>query len=591
MLMRSVLPSWTDLVRPLCIGALFFIGVTVAILATRFDDGVAFIWIANAVLIGELIVAPARQRPRTIIACGVGSALATALFGLGPFAAIPLAIINVGESGLGFILLRRLTSRNATLDTLPSMAAFILSIGVLSPALGALLGSLVAFLTGHGMFASNAIHWFTGHALGGLTFTPIAMVLLRGDARRWIAAANRRNTLHVALILGLMTGTSIGVFYQTTLPLLFLPMLPLIIATFRLGGAGAAASIFILAVVGGTLSLLERGPIGMIDGSHGLRIEFLQFYLAVNVLTALPVAADLARRKRLFAELRDSEARYRLVADHSSDIVMNVDRHGLVRYVSPSIALLAGYQPEAILNRPAFDAVHREDMPRVLAGHAAAMQRPDEMHIIEYRARTAAGDWRWCEGHTRGVFDDDGQATGVVTAIRDISHRKEIEEQLTREAGTDPLTGVANRRTFTRMIDEAFAAAKPACLAVLDIDFFKRVNDQHGHPVGDAVLQRFAQIALQTVRASDAVARIGGEEFAILLRGAGIDEASAVCERLRQAVAAAIINGPTSRIRITVSAGILALDKASDPASLFAAADAALYRAKESGRNRLVLAA
>ena len=591
MLSRPLLTWWPQFIRPISIGTLFFLSAALAILMTRFDNGVAFIWIANAILIGELIVAPPRRRVPTIIACAAGSWLASACFSLGPIAAFPIVVINICEAVISSELLRRLTPRDGPLDTLSSMTAFVLSVGLISPALGAPFGALVAVATGHGTFVANIVHWYAGHALGALAFTPIAMLLLRGDAKEWIAAANYRNTVHVVIVLGMMVVTSVGVFYQTSLPLLFLPMLPLIIATFRLGGAGAAASIIILAVSGSAFTVLGHGPIGLIHGSHGLRIEFLQFYLAVNVLTALPVAADLARRKHLFGELRDSEARYRLVADHSSDIVMNIDLAGIVQYVSPSVILLAGYQPDQILGRSAFDVVHPDDLSRVVAGHADAMSRPNEMHTIEYRGRLANGEWRWCEGHTRGVFDDDGRATGVVTALRDISHRKEIEAQLTREAGTDALTGVANRRSFTRLIDDAFALGQPACLAVLDIDFFKRVNDLHGHPAGDAVLQRFAQIALQAVRGSDVVARIGGEEFAILLRGAGIEEASAVCERLRQAVAAAIINGPTSRIRITVSAGIIALDQASDPAALFIAADAALYRAKADGRNRLVLAA
>lgn len=580
------------LLRPLTIGALYGLAASAAVSATRFDGSVAFIWIANAILVAELAVSPRSRHAATLLACGVASAISTAAFGFGPEAAGPLAAVNLLESMTAFTVLCKLNPRRGPLDSLRGITGFVVAVGIVGPAVSAVGGAAATDMLGRGTFWTSWLRWYAGHALGALTFIPIATFALRGEVRQWAGSANRAAAVEVAAVLGLMAGTSFVVFYQNKLPLLFLPMLPLMIATFRLGRFGAAASVTILAVISGVLTIGGRGPIDLMIGSPGTHLQFLQFYLAVVVLTALPVSADLTRRKQLFLELRESEARYRLLADNSTDIVMNLDRRGVVRYVSPSIAAIGGYDPATIIGRRAIELVHPDDIADVEATHLDALARPDETHIVEYRGLTAGGETRWYETHTRGIRDEEGGTTGVVSAIRDISHRKRIEAQLARQAETDALTGLANRRAFLRIVDEAFASGRTACIAFLDIDHFKRVNDRHGHPAGDAVLRSFAGIALQTVRDSDVVARIGGEEFAVLLRGAGIEEAAMVCERLRASVAAATIVGDGhAPIRITVSTGIVPLDRTRSAADLFRAADEALYRAKTGGRNRLELAA
>jgi diguanylate cyclase (GGDEF)-like protein len=127
------------------------------------------------------------------------------------------------------------------------------------------------------------------------------------------------------------------------------------------------------------------------------------------------------------------------------------------------------------------------------------------------------------------------------------------------------------------------------CIAIIDIDHFKQVNDRHGHTVGDEALRVFAKTALQSVRVSDCLARIGGEEFAILMRGTTVDQAERICERLGQRIAETGIAAPGGEFRLTISTGIAALDGNADAA--FLAADSALYRAKNAGRSRLEVAA
>jgi diguanylate cyclase (GGDEF)-like protein len=159
--------------------------------------------------------------------------------------------------------------------------------------------------------------------------------------------------------------------------------------------------------------------------------------------------------------------------------------------------------------------------------------------------------------------------------------------QLERLATVDALTGLRNRRwlddAFARHIVRATRTSQPASLLMIDIDHFKRLNDEHGHAAGDGVLRRVAQAFASSLRPVDLLARYGGEEFAVLLPGLDLQAAFAVAERLRQAVGN---ERPTTWPPVTVSIGVASLRAGETFARLLTRADEALYRAKESGRNQ-----
>ena len=165
--------------------------------------------------------------------------------------------------------------------------------------------------------------------------------------------------------------------------------------------------------------------------------------------------------------------------------------------------------------------------------------------------------------------------------------------RLQREASTDSLTGLNNRREFesgmVREMERARRMGVPLSLAIIDIDFFKRINDRHGHDAGDAVLREVAQCLLANIRKSDLLARIGGEEFALVMLGTQPPGAWVVLERLRAAVETMRIPAGGELIACTISMGITdRVESDRDWATLYKRADTALYMAKEGGRNRVV---
>lgn len=231
-------------------------------------------------------------------------------------------------------------------------------------------------------------------------------------------------------------------------------------------------------------------------------------------------------------------------------------------------------------------------------------REPFELHfdIVGYDGRARSMSVQACNLPNRS-----GGVSRVVAVIRDVTDQVLRERNLERSrrvalseaqqakelAATDPLTGLANRRRAISVLDKAIVRARryaqPLSLVVFDIDHFKAVNDTYGHPVGDRVLQRLAEIALGQARAGDLVGRVGGEEFVWIIPGADESFARILAERLRQAIANRSAIGEVPAV--TASVGFAELARDDTGLTLFARADKALYDAKGAGRNRVRMAA
>ena len=181
--------------------------------------------------------------------------------------------------------------------------------------------------------------------------------------------------------------------------------------------------------------------------------------------------------------------------------------------------------------------------------------------------------------------------------VEDITERKRLEAELLEMASTDALTGLPNRRTFMNRLEEEFARVRrfdslQVSVLMIDLDHFKNINDSCGHAAGDVVLRQVAMLIRDETRRVDLCSRIGGEEFAVLLAGASPAAARDFAERLRSKIAVAVHEHEGRSMSVTASIGIAAMravDSSADAALL--RADAALYQAKDGGRNQVVLTA
>lgn len=305
---------------------------------------------------------------------------------------------------------------------------------------------------------------------------------------------------------------------------------------------------------------------------------------------------DITTQKLAQRALVESERRYRLLAEHVTDMISRHTPDGTFLYVSPACQTLLGYEPETLLGRPVYDFFHPEDLPAIQHSHRVVLARPI-IFTVSYRIRHRNGLYVWFETTSRAVRTvQSGEGQEIIAVSRDITARKEVEQalreanvRLRRLATLDGLTNLSNHRTMQERLKEELSLAQrtgdPLSLLMLDIDYFKSYNDTFGHPEGDKVLYAVARLLEATARLSDHVARYGGEEFAVIMPQTERAGALVLAERFRQAIAEAY--WPLRSI--TVSVGVATYGgKVASGSTLINAADRALYHAKATGRNRVV---
>ena len=290
------------------------------------------------------------------------------------------------------------------------------------------------------------------------------------------------------------------------------------------------------------------------------------------------------------AALEVSEMRYRTVADYNHDWESWIDPQGRVLYVSPSCERISGFPPQAFQDDPAFLENLVEPGDRKMVSRFLGSAQGE---TLDFRIRHQSGEQRWINLVRREVpGQEQGRSLGWRLSLRDITARKEAELQLRHMALHDPLTGLANR---TLLLDRASLALERikrgkgglVGLIFLDLDRFKAVNDSLGHARGDLLLAEVSQRLLHCVRGMDLVARFGGDEFILLLEQVESPrEAIQIVKRVRDAMRKPfLVDG--HELITSASLGLaLTADGAGNADELIRHANIAMYKAKESGRNR-----
>lgn len=285
-------------------------------------------------------------------------------------------------------------------------------------------------------------------------------------------------------------------------------------------------------------------------------------------LEVFGVTRNITRRRATEEQLRLSEQRHRLLAEHARDVLWTMAPDGRITYVSPAVEKVRGITPEEAMAQP-FTEIHPPASLAVSVGYfqqllddAQAGRKPKNFRgELEYRCKD--GSTYWSEVFVYPVLNDAGQLVEIVGVSRDIDEHKrfardlqqakevteaanralqEANAELQRIATTDALTGVWNRRHFEQALQVEVARTarhgSPLSLLLLDLDHFKVVNDVFGHQVGDVVLVQMADLSRQQLRTGDVLARWGGEEFVVLMPECEAADAAVLAERLRLNLAA-----------------------------------------------------
>lgn len=345
--------------------------------------------------------------------------------------------------------------------------------------------------------------------------------------------------------------------------------------------------------------LSAPGGIGGGQGAIEIRLrhgsgELRWFELEASDLTSdlevggvVITASDISDRKRAEAELQRSEARFRLMVQNSNDVVAIVDDAGIISYITPSVERMLGFVPAELLGRDVFGLLSVTEAERLRSVATSTL----DGSMVEVRVQGADGGIRAVEVAVTDMRDQ-AEVGGVVLNIRDVTERKQLEDNLRHQALHDDLTGLANRVQFAERVREAIGEAGDAVPGVavlfIDLDDFKLINDSLGHVVGDQVLMAVADRIQQCLRLSDLAARLGGDEFSVLLTGVTDEsEILEVADRLRAAISRPLKMG-NHEFPISASVGV-ATGTESSAEDLLRGADLAMYQAKQDGKDRHVV--
>jgi len=338
------------------------------------------------------------------------------------------------------------------------------------------------------------------------------------------------------------------------------------------------------------------------DRSGGPQVMSLSM-LKLDTDRLMAVLADVTVQDRRERQLRKTDAWLNAIMTNITDYALVcLDRQGRVESWNESIERVTGYASAAIKGQhyarfyPAGATTEAQQLDRLREADENGWTLDEGLRL------RADGTEFWGSAmisplpvrgdetvHLAPPADDE---PAYCMIIRDISDRRDASESLRKAAYSDHLTGLSNRRAFFEAADLELArrkkALRPVALIVIDADHFKAINDRHGHPAGDAVLSHLARTMRSVCRQVDVLARIGGEEFAIILPSVALDDALAIAERLRAEVERTPATYEQQPIAYSISIGVAVMDDTLDGFDgLIKRADEALYAAKRRGRNQV----
>ena len=442
----------------------------------------------------------------------------------------------------------------------------------------------------------TAIEWWVSDALAIIAFAPFMLVYVAPLVGRWLnsgsgvrLSAVPRGPFSAIEILELTAQCGFVVFaiwfvfgYAPAIPYqpLYLLFVPVIWVAVRRGLPGAVLTIFAISVGMMFAAWITQAHRGSLP-----RLQLAMFALG---LTGLCLGAVVTERKRVESAIRRSEKRYRLLFERNLAGVFRTTLAGRVLECNQAAACLFGYDsPEEVLALP---AANLYDKASDRTAFLTRLKSEKSVTNHEMRFRRKNGDCAWAMLNVSLIDDDSGIANIVEGTLIDITQRKVAEERVQSLAYYDALTGLPNRVLLRDRLSKALSTARrqnhKVALLFLDLDRFKIVNDSLGHSVGDLLLQDIAVRLKSVAREQDTIARLGGDEFLIVLTNVKDTSGAAVAaERFMDVMTAEfVLQGHSLSISCSLGISIFP-EHGADAETLIKNADAAMYSAKEGGRN------
>lgn len=576
--------------KMLAVSALVALSCWISLTFTRGPSGFPALWIASGLLIGILLTSARALWLGYVLAALLGNLAVRFAVGDPLLSVLGLGIASTLEAVAVALTVAHYVGDATNPTKLGYAGRIATGSTVVVCAASAVIAAFVASESRGILFEIAWAMWFTSHTLGIVIFATLTVVVRALGWRLFGRTGHRAELAGATILTALVT---FAVFAQSRYPLCFLIYPPLLLIAFRQRLVGVVAGSAVVATIAIGETLAGHGPFYLIPNASEMeRIWLLQIFIAVTCLMTLPIATALTERRVLARNLRENQRQLLAITDNLPAFVTHVDANQRYTFVNAYMGKVMGVDPAALIGRSMRDVLGTEiydgirtHVETALSGQTVIFQMEREFQNLNY--------------HFQATYVPDinpnGGVDGFNILLFDISQLKRAEQELALLARSDSLTDLANRRHFDERLDQALArqrrSALPLALLYLDIDHFKDINDRLGHLIGDEVLTEFARRLKSSLRETDFIARLGGDEFVVLLEHV---ETSEVAELVARKLMAAMqreftVDGATLTVSISIGIAFcghhcLARDE------LIQIADAALYQAKEAGRNTYRLA-
>ena len=592
---------------PLLFGALWLLAAQTTIFLRDSLDAVLLIWLPSAISVATLHLARLERWPIYIAALLIAQTFNGALIGLSPVNTVVFAFAASVEA----ITATRLGSMALGRHKIPESLWHFVGI-FMAAVVGA---SLSAVITAPFRAPGEPLEmawWFLASVLGIQAGTPVLMLLRERVGQNVDRLLKLDNGKLLAMELTALAIMAIVVL-SIDVPLTPLLVIGVVFITIRHGQLGSSLGVIACVLAATAISIGGDSPAHFMDldpFTAGLWLQGLMFLI---LAVSLPLAALLMAQAKLQDRLRkrasqlsDNLAIVRLAEDLAGIGRWHLDLRSGRQHWSPRMLEMNGLDPAGGPD-PGDITAMLPDGGRMLFGEIAGHECDREPYRFDNRIKPPGQPERFLRMSVQNQFDASGERVGIFGVAMDVTEQVRREEALDLARGramrladearamanTDALTGLPNRRHALQrlegMVAEAEREGRGLSAIMFDIDFFKRINDSFGHQTGDDVLRRVAWLAQKQTRAHDLVGRLGGEEFTWLMPSVTQREAGALAERLRKAVEDGSSRGGLPPV--TISMGCAQWQHGDSGEVLLAKADAALYAAKEGGRNRVRKAA